>query len=403
MVSLDEGSGDRWFEWRIGFSEGLRWSIALDRKAFTVLQAEAFSGESGPSVHTAREVATLIDKGEYTRAVSELGWVLKERDLLDLAEAAPSSQRLNLSSLLTQIFYQLDSLNLSNEQRAVANMLYAVKVLGLDSDYHPSERATALLEPHRGNFPAKLSGYLSHHPPLPGAASLLAAQGSECEHSQPLGVLVLKEAAELRIPAILVTTNHTLGGDSVFVVADYLAKHNILAGKVDSGDLWVGSSASDGDVLWESRKDNIDVWKKAFTRLAAKGLHGPSKTILVVEDCHSGNDHPDNPEVVCAPIKAAFADCPELGGYSLVFARDAGEGIDILHKDQIAGVISDLFMPMETASRSKIIGDTLVEKILAPYLTAGTVTNLLTTIRNIESAVGKIVRSEFEKLLATPS
>jgi hypothetical protein len=140
------------------------------------------------------------------------------------------------------------------------------------------------------------------------------------------------------------------------------------------------------------------VWLKAFKRLAALGL-APGNHILVVEDCRSGSSHPDDAEQVRTPIRQAFDACEELKDYTLIWEVDTNSGLATLEKGAIAGVVSDLFMPWVTGSHSKLAGDQIVKDILSPYLSSETVQHLLTTFRDIEGKVGRVVREEFEKLV----
>jgi hypothetical protein len=347
-------------------------------------------------VHTAVEVAAAIDAGEFERAVRYLSWILREGDLPRLAEETGVNYK-GVKDLLQKIADSESLLPLTKEQLAVAKMLYAVRVLGLESEEHPSERAINLLYDFKQAFPSSSTTF-RRYDPLKAATSLLAAQGSVCEHAQPTGILVLEEACKQKTPAVLVTTNHTLGGDSIFLVAEYLAEKKILNGRVDSSDEWLGCHDPEATIFWESRKDNPNVWSKAFKRIAALELR-PGDRILVVEDCYSGTPQPEDPEQVPAPIQQGFDSCQELAGYKLVWAPDTNSGLSALAQGDIAGVVSDLFMPLVTGSRSKTTGDRIVQEVLTPYIDPQTVQHLLTTFREIDGRVGQIIREEFQKLV----
>jgi hypothetical protein len=363
---------------------------------FTLNDA-ARSSKRAPEVHSAIEVAAAINAGEFDRAVGYLGWILREADISSLAAQAGIDYE-HFDELLQRVTSDEALLPLTEEQRTVAKMLYAVRVLGLDSEVHPSERAIRVLSRFKDAFSQRPVSETRRYNPVAAAASLLAAQGSECEHAQPTGVWVLEEAYVRKIPAVLVTTNHTLGSDSIFLVAESLAQKQVLNGRVDSSDLWLSCNDPDATIFWESRKDTPEVWIKAFKRLATLGL-APGNHILIVEDCRSGSSHPDDPEQVRAPIRQAFAACEELKDYTLAWEVDTNSGLTTLEQGQIAGVVSDLFMPWVTGSHSKSAGDRIVKDILSPYLSSETVEHLLTTFRDIEGQVGQVVREEFEKLI----
>lgn len=366
--------------------------------AFKFALNNAVNASKAPAeVHSAVEVASAIEAGEFDRAVRYLSWILREGDISALAHQAGIDYH-GFEELLQKITDDEALLPLTKEQRAVAKMFYAVRVLGLDSDIHPSERAISLLSHFKQVFYKRVSSETRRYDPIAAAASLLAAQGSECEHAQPTGIWILEEAFVRKTPAVLVTTNHTLGSDSIFLVAESLAQKNVLNGRVDSSDMWLSCKDSDATIFWESRKDNVQVWLKAFKRLASLGL-ARGNHILVVEDCHSGTSHPGDPEKVRTPIRDAFSACEELKDYTLVWAADTYSGLQSLDSGSIAGVVSDLFMPWVTGSHSKSAGDRIVKEILSPYLPSDTVEHLLTRFREIEGRVGRIIREEFEKLV----
>lgn len=377
-----------------GPEQDLMWNSGAFRFALRGIAAPKAKQDD---VHSAIEVASAIQAGEFDRAVSYLTWILREGDISQLAHRVGVDYQ-NFEDLLQKITSNESLLPLTKEQRAVARMLHAVRVLGLDSEVHPSTRAIKLLARFEENFRVSAPDNPRRFEPVAAAASLLAAQGSECEHAQPTGVWMIEESTRLGIPAVLVTTNHTLGGDSVSLIAESLARKGILDGRIDSSDLWLGCNDPEARIFWESRKDVPEVWSKAFKRLAACEL-AQGDRILIADDCHSGTAHPGDPELIKKPVREAFAACERLSKYSLVWASDTYSGLKVLDAGGVAGVVSDLFMPWLTGSHSKSAGDSIVKDIMSPYIPSETVEHLLTVFREIEGRVGRVMREEFEKLI----
>jgi hypothetical protein len=160
MASIDPAS-----------SNDLVWNSGAFK--FAITDSKATSSQQ-VEVHSAIEVASAIYAGEFERAVSYLGWILREADLPAIATEAGVNYS-GFDDLLHKVTSDEALLPLSKEQRAVARMLYAVRVLGLDSEVHPSSRAIKVLSQFKDAFSRRPVSGTRRYNPVAAAASQLGS------------------------------------------------------------------------------------------------------------------------------------------------------------------------------------------------------------------------------------
>jgi hypothetical protein len=340
-------------------------------------------------------IAALIEDGNFEAVIDGLRYILSESSLVEMWKAN-YSERLSAESILERIIPNPNLLPLTSAQRSVATMMHALHSIGLDSSWHASERALDILRPYATRLDLGLTVPPSAYSfRLVGAASLIAAQTNLHESASPSGLTVLRAASAAAVPAVMVTAHHLLGGDAVPLVAEYAKGEGILNGKVwCDRDL---TNPSDADIFWTS-KYSPEPWTLACERLADKGLARGSRLAVVEDFGQNPFDTPLKREIHQAMMRGIEAS--PLGNHIVHVVRDEQQAIALLNEGDVAGIMTDLFLPMRVGSHAKHSGERETRRILERFLDAADVDKVLSEARARECVVGAIFKREFERLLS---
>lgn len=372
-------------------TSGPEWSSPAVNELFKVALDQPDPEHPPLCPHT---ITTLLQEGNFEAVVAGLGYILSEATLSKMWEAR-YGRRAALNAILDKLHTDPTSLALSDAQRCVVRMMHAIHSIGLDSMWHPSDRALEIIAP----FTARLDqGLEPSHKSLSfrvvGAASLIAAQSSLCESAAPSGIAVLRAARDAGIPAAMLTAHHSLGGDAVPLVAEYLRSEGLLNGGIACPRL--GYDDPDPDIFW-ALKESPEAWRDSCLRLADKGLSSGGK-LLIVEDF---GQHPfETPQKIeLYKAMANGIDQSPLKHLTPHLARDQHEALTLIQAGDVAGVVTDLYFPERLGSGSKELGALAVRRILGNFLSDTEIDTVISAAQSVECRVGVIVREEFNKLL----
>ncbi len=339
-------------------------------------------------------IARLIEDGNFEAIIDGLQYILTRANLVDMWKLT-YGERLPAETILERIIPTPTLLPLTPAQHAVATMMHALHSIGLDSGWHPSERALEILEPYSSQLDRDLiipkSAYSFR---LVGAASLIAAQTNLNESAAPSGITVLRVASEAEVPAVMVTAHHSLGGDAVPLVAEYTRSENILNGKV-----WCNRDATnpaDADIFWTS-KYLTESWTVACHRLAEKGLARGSVLAIVEDFGQNPFDTPAKREINQAMMQGIEAS--PLRELVVHVVRDEQQAKALLSQGNVAAVITDLFLPMRAGSHAKDSGERETRQILRRFLDDSQIDSIISKARSMECVVGAVFKREFDRLL----
>lgn len=341
------------------------------------------------------EVAELIQKGEFERAVHGLGFILREGHVQILWTRTFPDEPLPTNAILDRIVHTPNLLRLTEPQTIVARMMHAAMSDGLHSSWHPSAKVFALLKPFFAQL-AHEDPIDSHTPDsisdrVRGAASLIAAEASLRESTQPGGKAVLRAARHHGVPAVLFAAHHAYGGNAVPLVTEYCARNGTL-----NGNIWCpefGYRASNADTIWGFEKDSHS-WTKCFDRIAERKPN--SKGTIIVAEPHAET------QAIRNLVQVSFQESTLRAGCDLVIATDAAHAIRDLQRENITGVVTDLLMPLRSDSHTKSFGDHMVQDILEPWIPKADTQELLRKAREIEINTRDTLQKLFERLLALP-
>ena len=339
-------------------------------------------------------ITTLLREGNFEAVVGGLGYILSESALGDMWKEH-YGRRASINSILDQLYADPAALPLTPAQECVVRMMHAIHSVGLDSVWHPSDRALEIIKPYSPQLDQGLpTSHFSLSFRVVGAASLIAAQGSLCESATPSGISVLRAAQDAGVPATMLTAHHTLGGDAIPFVAEYLRGEGLLNGNISCPRL--GYDQPNADIYWEL-KESPEGWTNSCARLAEKGLASGGR-LLIVEDF---GQHPfETPhKIELYKTMARGIQQSPLKHLTAYLAKDQHEALSILHEGDVAGVVTDLYFPERFGSGSKELGDREVRRILGKFLGEADTESIMSQARSMECRVGAIVREEFEKLL----
>ena len=372
-------------------THGPEWSSPAVNELFQIALNQPDAEHPPLCPHT---ITTLIQEGNFEAVVSGLGYILSESALSRLWKAH-HGERVSLNTILDKLHTDPDALPLSEAQRCVVRMMHAIHSVGLDSTWHPSDRALEIIAPFAERLDQGLrrsQSSLSFR--VVGAASLIAAQSSLCESAAPSGVAILRAARDAGVPATMLTAHHSLGGDAVPFVAEYLRKEELLNGAISSPRL--GYDDPSPDIYW-ALKEFPEAWRDSCARLAEKGMSSGGK-LLIVEDF---GQHPfETPQKIeLYKTMASGIQQSPLKDLTVYLARDQREALTLLQEGDVAGVVTDLYFPERFGSGSKELGDITVRRILGNFLSDTEIETVMSEAQSIERRVGVIVREEFHKLL----
>lgn len=339
-------------------------------------------------------ITTLLREGNFEAVVGGLGYILSESALRDMWQER-YGRRASINTILDQLCANPAVLPLTPAQECVVRMMHAIHSVGLDSVWHPSDRALEIIKPYSPQLDRGLpTSRFSLSFRVVGAASLIAAQGSLYESAAPSGIPVLRAAHDAGVPAVMLTAHHTLGGDAVPFVAEYLRNEGLLNGDISCPRL--GYDQPNADIYW-ALKESPAEWTDSCARLAEKGLASGGR-LLIVEDF---GQHPFETPQKIELYKAMARGIQQspLKHLTTHLARDQHEALSILHEGGVAGVVTDLYFPERLGSGSKELGDREVRRILGKFLCETDTELIMSQARSLECRVGAIVREEFEKLL----
>ncbi len=349
-----------------------------------------------------RELAACVERGSFEEAVRGLSFILSPSEICRRVAEESGLPSMPLDTALERVVSGAFRGDMTSAERSVATMLHAVRVLGLDSEMHPGDKALDLVAPFAERLNVDLDphfhggGALSYR--VLGAASLVAAQASLMPAAQPCGIQILRMAHALGIPRLMVTSHHSLGGDAVPLIAEHCAREGLLNGEISCPRL--GYASANPEIFW-MMKESPEEWLQCFTRLADLGVRGGSY-ILVVEDslglAGQGRDAPAIQDV----IWDAYRRCERLALNPLTIASNSSEAQGILGSLPVGGLLTDLFIPTEAGGTDKACGEASVHEVLGPYLREDEIAGLLRAGRAAEGSVAEIMERETIALLTAP-
>ena len=359
-----------------------------------------FECASGNRPGTPNEIASLIQSGHFEEAVRGLSFIISSSELSRRLSTQGGTAKLSFYNALEQIVTGQLSVDLSPAERSVVTMLHALRVTGLDSATHPSDRVLELVAPFAAQLNADLdprheTDTVSWSYRMTGAASLIAAQASKIPAAQPCGVQILKMAQDLGIPRIMITSHHSLGGDAVPLIAEHCAREQLLNGQVSCARL--GYETPNPDIFWVFKEDP-QAWLNCFERLASKCVKGGHYIVLVEDTLGPLSDDPLSIPVEDV-IRQAYQRCSHFAYNPLTIVSDGEEAIHAITNLPVGGVVTDLFIPTRQGSLDKSCGEATVREVLAPYLTTAQIDHLLCAARAMEGEVASVMERELHKLL----
>lgn len=375
------------------------WRSPALQQRFEQAQQSHASGEAIRPLLPAEAAALLVDC-RYEEVVRGLSFILSGRDLLRAIQQSNPPRHSAFNDCLSDLVAGRIATPLSPAQLSVARMVHALRVLGLDSATHAGDRAISMVQPYRekleNGIPEHLQtsgNTLSHR--VVGAASLIAAQASRDPAAQPCGVQIARAARERRLPCIMVSSHHALGGDAVPLIAEHCAREGLLNGEVSCQRL--GFTSNRAHIFWVFKQDPL-AWRECFERLGAMTTAATGH-VLIVQDTLSSLSDDLLPFPIDEVIRAAHSQSPTLCNKPLMVAQDKEQAMEAMASFPIAAVATDLFMPTRAGSQDKSCGEATVREVLMPYLQHSDIDLLLTAAQAAEDEVASVMSRELAALI----